>query len=178
MVSTPPPGGVETDLPMSDAAAIVVGEDEHSNGSMRDAGHMNTDAKTMVELRGVSKTFGDVVALDDVSLSIRDGEFFTLLGPSGSGKTTVLRIVAGLIEPDSGEVLIGGTSMRGVPTFERELAVVFQSLALFPHMTVSENIAFSLAYAPPLTGARSRRLFARCSNSSSSRTSATARSPN
>ena len=98
----------------------------------------------MVELRGVSKTFGDVAALDDVSLSVRDGEFFTLLGPSGSGKTTVLRIVAGLIEPDGGEVLIAGASMRGVPTFERELAVVFQSLALFPHMSVAENIAFSL----------------------------------
>jgi putative spermidine/putrescine transport system ATP-binding protein len=129
---------------MSDPAAILVGEDEHSNGSVRDAGHMNTEARTMVELRGVSKSFGDVAALDDVSLSIRDGEFFTLLGPSGSGKTTVLRIVAGLIEPDNGEILIGGTSMRGVPTFERELAVVFQSLALFPHMSVSENIAFSL----------------------------------
>ena len=100
--------------------------------------------KTMVALRGVSKSFGDVVALDDVSLNIRDGEFFTLLGPSGSGKTTVLRIVAGLTEPDAGEVLIGGASMRHVPAFERELAVVFQSLALFPHMSVSENIAFSL----------------------------------
>ncbi|HZQ65443.1 MAG TPA: ABC transporter ATP-binding protein [Gaiellaceae bacterium] len=85
-----------------------------------------------------------MTALDRVSLSIRDGEFFTLLGPSGSGKTTVLRIVAGLIEPDAGEVLIGEASMRGVPTFERELAVVFQSLALFPHMSVAENIAFSL----------------------------------
>jgi putative spermidine/putrescine transport system ATP-binding protein len=129
---------------MSDAASVVVGEDEISNAPMLDARHTNPDAKTMVELRGVSKSFGDVTALDDVSLSVWDGEFFTLLGPSGSGKTTVLRIVAGLIEPDSGEVMITGTSMRGVPTFERELAVVFQSLALFPHMTVSENIAFSL----------------------------------
>lgn len=129
---------------MSDAARLAVGEDEGSAGSRPDAAHMDTGVKAMVELRGVSKTFGDVVALDDVSLTVRDGEFFTLLGPSGSGKTTVLRIVAGLIDPDQGEVLIGGASMRGVPTFERELAVVFQSLALFPHMTVSENIAFSL----------------------------------
>jgi ABC-type Fe3+/spermidine/putrescine transport system ATPase subunit len=127
-----------------DAAVIVVREDEGSTCSMPDPGRMNTEAKTMVELRGVSKTFGDVTALDDVSLSVRDGEFFTLLGPSGSGKTTVLRIVAGLIEPDGGDVLIAGASMRGVPTFERELAVVFQSLALFPHMSVAENIAFSL----------------------------------
>jgi len=122
---------------MSDAGAPAVGEDGPGEP-------MDTQAKTMVELRGVSKAFGDVAALDDVSLAIRDGEFFTLLGPSGSGKTTVLRIVAGLIEPDAGDVLIGGASMEGVPTFERELAVVFQSLALFPHMTVAENIAFSL----------------------------------
>jgi putative spermidine/putrescine transport system ATP-binding protein len=98
----------------------------------------------MVELRGVSKSFGSVAALRDVSLGVRDGEFFTLLGPSGSGKTTVLRIVAGLLEMDDGEILIGGVSMRGVPAFERDLAVVFQSLALFPHMSVAENIAFSL----------------------------------
>jgi putative spermidine/putrescine transport system ATP-binding protein len=129
---------------MSDTAGIQVGEDDASVGSLPDPGRMNTEAKTMVELCGVSKMFGDVAALDDVSLSVRDGEFFTLLGPSGSGKTTVLRIVAGLIEPDGGELLIAGASMRGVPTFERELAVVFQSLALFPHMSVAENIAFSL----------------------------------
>jgi len=129
---------------MSDTAGILVGEDEASVGLLPDPGRMNTEAKTMVELRAVSKTFGDVAALDDVSLSVQDGEFFTLLGPSGSGKTTVLRIVAGLIEPDGGEVLIAGASMRGVPTFERELAVVFQSIALFPHMSVAANIAFSL----------------------------------
>ncbi|MFN8223170.1 MAG: ABC transporter ATP-binding protein [Gaiellales bacterium] len=105
---------------------------------------MTSEAMRLIELRNVSKEFGSVVALDDVSLEIGDGEFFTLLGPSGSGKTTVLRIIAGLIEPDRGEVFIGGQSMRGVPPFERELAVVFQSLALFPHLTVAENIAFSL----------------------------------
>jgi putative spermidine/putrescine transport system ATP-binding protein len=103
-----------------------------------------TSTRPMIELRHVSKGFGSVVALDDVSLEIGDGEFYTLLGPSGSGKTTVLRIIAGLIEPDGGEVFIGGQPMGGVPSFERELAVVFQSLALFPHMTVAENIGFSL----------------------------------
>jgi putative spermidine/putrescine transport system ATP-binding protein len=107
-------------------------------------GHMCEETKWMVELRFVSKSFGRVAALQDVSLGVRDGEFFTLLGPSGSGKTTVLRIIAGLVEADGGEVYIGGTSMSGVPSFERDLAVVFQSLALFPHMSVAENIAFSL----------------------------------
>ena len=98
----------------------------------------------MVELRSVSKSFGDVAALQEVSLQVRDGEFFTLLGPSGSGKTTVLRVVAGLLDADQGEVLLDGESMKNVPAFERELGVVFQSLALFPHLTVAENIAFSL----------------------------------
>jgi putative spermidine/putrescine transport system ATP-binding protein len=98
----------------------------------------------MVELRSVSKSFGYVHALREVSLTVADGEFFTLLGPSGSGKTTVLRIIAGLVDADHGDVYIGGIAMRGKPTFERELGVVFQSLALFPHMTVAENIAFPL----------------------------------
>jgi ABC-type Fe3+/spermidine/putrescine transport system ATPase subunit len=129
---------------MSHAATTPVGHDQRAGERLHRRDHMNTDPKFMVELRGVSKSFGRISALEDVSLGIRDGEFFTLLGPSGSGKTTVLRIVAGLIGPDSGDVLIGGASMRGVPSFERELAVVFQSLALFPHMTVAENIAFSL----------------------------------
>jgi putative spermidine/putrescine transport system ATP-binding protein len=98
----------------------------------------------MVELRSVSKLFGEIAALRDVSLRVRDGEFFTLLGPSGSGKTTVLRVIAGLVDADEGEIFIGGESMMGKPAFERELGVVFQSLALFPHMSVAENIAFSL----------------------------------
>jgi putative spermidine/putrescine transport system ATP-binding protein len=105
---------------------------------------MNETKTPMIELQNVVKTFGMVRALDDVSLEVAEGEFFTLLGPSGSGKTTVLRIVAGLVEPEGGEVRIGGQSMSGVATHERELAVVFQSLALFPHMTVAENIGFSL----------------------------------
>ena len=102
------------------------------------------DLALMVELRGVSKSFGDVAAVVDVDLKVREGEFFTLLGPSGSGKTTVLRLIAGLLDPDAGEILIAQTSMRGKPPYERDLAVVFQSLALFPHMSVAENIAFPL----------------------------------
>ncbi len=105
---------------------------------------MDGEANWMVELRSVSKSFGDFAALRSVSLAVRDGEFFTLLGPSGSGKTTVLRVIAGLLDVDDGEVFIAGAAMNGKPAFERELAVVFQSLALFPHMSVAENIGFSL----------------------------------
>ena len=101
-------------------------------------------AEPAIRLVGVGKRYGDVDVLDDVSLDIRDGEFFTLLGPSGSGKTTVLRILAGLTDADRGEVVIGGQPMHGRPPHERDLAVVFQSLALFPHLSVAENVAFPL----------------------------------
>src|SRR5688572_22216795 len=99
----------------------------------------------MVELESVGKTFrGGPPALTDVSLTIDEGEFFTLLGPSGSGKTTVLRIIAGLIEPDAGTVRLEGRDVTAVPAYERDLAVVFQSLALFPHLSVRDNVAFAL----------------------------------
>ena len=98
----------------------------------------------MVELRTVSKSFGDVKALRSVSLEIGDGEFFTLLGPSGSGKSTVLKLIAGLLQADEGDIFIAGESMKGKAPHEREVGVVFQSLALFPHLTVAQNIAFPL----------------------------------
>jgi putative spermidine/putrescine transport system ATP-binding protein len=98
----------------------------------------------MVAIVRASKRFGDIHALRDVSLEVLEGEFFTLLGPSGSGKTTVLRVIAGLVTLDEGDVLIDGTRMGTTPSFDRDLGVVFQSLALFPHMTVAENIAFPL----------------------------------
>lgn len=97
-----------------------------------------------IRLERVSKTYEHLVVLDDVSLEIRDGEFFTLLGPSGSGKTTLLRIIAGLLDADGGELFIDGNPMTGRPAHERNLGVVFQSLALFPHLSVGENIAFPL----------------------------------
>ncbi|MCE2483311.1 MAG: ABC transporter ATP-binding protein [Alphaproteobacteria bacterium] len=97
-----------------------------------------------VQLRGATKRFGEIVAVRDVSLDIHRREFFTLLGPSGSGKTTVLRMIAGLGEPSAGEVLIDGRDMRGLRPYERPIAMVFQSLALFPHMDVFSNIAFPL----------------------------------
>jgi spermidine/putrescine ABC transporter ATP-binding subunit len=97
-----------------------------------------------VELREVSKHFGAVVAVDRVSLEVRQGEFFSLLGPSGCGKTTTLRIVGGLEYPSAGEVRLRGVVVTDVPPYRRATNMVFQHLALFPHLTVFENIAFGL----------------------------------
>jgi len=97
-----------------------------------------------VELRGVTKAYGATAAVQDVHLEARDGEFLTILGPSGCGKTTTLRIIAGLLDPDAGEVLLDGQPVHHLPAHRRETAMVFQSYALFPHMTVRENVAFGL----------------------------------
>ncbi|MCF8884359.1 MAG: ABC transporter ATP-binding protein [Nitrososphaerota archaeon] len=97
-----------------------------------------------VELENIVKRFGNVVAVDHVNLKIRENEFFSLLGPSGCGKTTTLRIIAGLEEPDEGVVRIYGEDVTDVPTHKRNIGMVFQHLALFPHMNVFENIAFGL----------------------------------
>jgi putative spermidine/putrescine transport system ATP-binding protein len=98
----------------------------------------------VVELRGVSKTYGDVRALGDVTLTVRQGELLSLLGPSGCGKTTTLNVVAGFVAPDSGRVFVDGADVTDTPPYRRGLGVVFQSYALFPHMTVEENVAFGL----------------------------------
>jgi spermidine/putrescine transport system ATP-binding protein len=97
-----------------------------------------------VELRSVTKRFGELVAVDDLSLEIAEGEFFTLLGPSGCGKTTTLRMIAGFEEPTEGRVLIEGSDVVGTPPHRRPTNTVFQSYALFPHLTVSGNVAFGL----------------------------------
>ena len=97
-----------------------------------------------VELRGLVKRYGTTVALDGVSLGIRPGEFFTLLGPSGCGKTTSLRSVAGFVAPDAGDVLIDGARVNDVPPHKRRVGMVFQHYALFPHRTVTQNVAFGL----------------------------------
>ena len=97
-----------------------------------------------VKLVNVSKVFGKAKAVDNVSFEVRDKEFFTLLGPSGCGKTTTLRIIAGLLEPDEGEVYYGDRLMNSVPPEKRNVTMVFQNFALFPHMTVYDNIAFGL----------------------------------
>jgi len=98
-----------------------------------------------ISVENVSRRFGDVVALDNVSLTIRQGEFFSLLGPSGCGKTTLLRIIGGLDVPDDGVLRIAGKDAREIPAHKRPVNTVFQSYALFPHMTVADNVAFGLA---------------------------------
>jgi multiple sugar transport system ATP-binding protein len=97
-----------------------------------------------VDLRGITKQYGSFAAASDVNLHIADGEFVTLLGPSGCGKTTTLNIIAGLDDPTSGEIWMGGRLVNDLTPFERDVAMVFQSYALYPHMTVRENIGFTL----------------------------------
>src|SRR5687767_9831778 len=97
-----------------------------------------------VELAGVTKRFGDHAAVDDVDLEVRHGEFLSLLGPSGCGKTTTLRLIAGFERPDEGELLIGGRDVAHLPPYRRDVNTVFQSYALFPHLTVEENVAYGL----------------------------------
>jgi spermidine/putrescine transport system ATP-binding protein len=97
-----------------------------------------------VRLEGITKRFGEQKAVDNITLEIRDGEFFSLLGPSGCGKTTLLRMIAGFDTPDEGRVIIGGKDMTRVPPYLRPVNTVFQNYALFPHMTVEQNIAFGL----------------------------------
>ena len=99
---------------------------------------------SQVKIDHVSKEFGDFIALNDINFTINHGEFFTLLGPSGCGKTTLLRIIAGFENPDDGAVLFDDTNVVGLPPNKRHSNTVFQSYALFPHMTVFENVAFSL----------------------------------
>jgi spermidine/putrescine transport system ATP-binding protein len=97
-----------------------------------------------VELRGVTKRFDETVAVDAIDLAVRRGEFLSLLGPSGCGKTTTLRLVAGFEQPDEGELLIGGRDVSGLPPYKRDVNTVFQSYALFPHLTVVQNVAYGL----------------------------------
>ncbi len=98
----------------------------------------------IVEIRSVTKRFGDVTAVDAASLSLNKGDFLTILGPSGCGKTTLLRMIAGFMQPDSGEILIGGQPVKDLPPHKRSSGMVFQRLALFPHMTAAANIAYPL----------------------------------
>jgi len=106
---------------------------------------------------GLTRRHGDVVALDDVSLDVAEGELLTVVGPSGSGKSTLLRLVAGLDEPDAGSVAVGGRDLAGVPPAGRGVAMVFQGFALFPHLTVAENVGFGLrARGTPAAETRAR----------------------
>jgi spermidine/putrescine transport system ATP-binding protein len=97
-----------------------------------------------VRLERVTKAFGDTVAVDDLSLDIQEGEFFSMLGPSGCGKTTTLRMIGGFEEPTRGTVYLGGRDVTDLPPYRRDVNTVFQSYALFPHLDVFENVAFGL----------------------------------
>jgi thiamine transport system ATP-binding protein len=107
-----------------------------------------------IHLDGLGKRYGDTTALADVHLDVADGEFFTLVGPSGCGKTTTLRTVAGFEAPSEGTVRFGDRDVAGVPPEDRDVGVVFQSYALFPHMTVAENVGYGLRFADPPDGRR------------------------
>src|SRR6185295_5442987 len=97
-----------------------------------------------VRLERVTKQFGDVAAVDDLSLDIEEGEFFSMLGPSGCGKTTTLRMIGGFENPTIGRVFLGGSDVTDAPPYKRDVNTVFQSYALFPHLTVEKNVAFGL----------------------------------
>ena len=111
-----------------------------------------------VALRAVTKRYGSLAALDAVSLLIPDGSFFALLGPSGSGKTTLLRAIAGFVEPDAGQILIDGADLAHIPAHRRHIGMVFQNYALFPHMSVFDNVAFALAVRGQARAAIRRRV--------------------
>jgi putative spermidine/putrescine transport system ATP-binding protein len=111
-----------------------------------------------IRLAGVRKLYGDVVAVDGVDLDIRRGEFFTLLGPSGSGKTTCLRMIAGFERPDEGRIELAGDDVSRLPPAERDVNTVFQDYALFPHMSVGDNVAYGLKVKKVAKGERARRV--------------------
>ena len=112
----------------------------------------------LLEIQGVTRRFGDFTAVDDVTLTVEPGEFFTLLGPSGCGKTTLLRMIAGFDLPDAGRIVLNGEDLAGRPPETRPVRTVFQSYALFPHMTVEGNVAFPLQMARVPAGERKARI--------------------
>jgi putative spermidine/putrescine transport system ATP-binding protein len=115
-------------------------------------------ATVAVRLEHVEKRYGDVVAVDGIDLDVRDGEFFSMLGPSGSGKTTTLRMIAGFEIPTAGRILLHGADVTGVPPFDRDVNTVFQDYALFPHMSVGENVGYGLMVRKIARGERDRRV--------------------
>ena len=117
-----------------------------------DADAPGADTPVAVALAGVSKRYGGTAAVENVDLRIREGEFFTLVGPSGCGKTTTLRLIAGFEAPTAGAIRFGGCDVSGVPPEDRNVGVVFQNYALFPHMTVGENVGYGLRFSDPPGG--------------------------
>ena len=118
---------------------------------------MAGSAEPFLLLSGLTKRFGSFTAVNDVDLSIAEGEFFTLVGPSGSGKTTMIRLLVGMDQPTSGEIRLEGRRLNEVPANKRPTCMVFQSLALFPHRSVGENIEFPLKIAGVAKAARRAR---------------------
>jgi putative spermidine/putrescine transport system ATP-binding protein len=126
-----------------------------------DASRATPDAASSapaVHLDAVEKRYGDVVAVAGIDLDVRDGEFFSLLGPSGSGKTTTLRMIAGFEQPTAGRIELHGRDVTGVPPFDRDVNTVFQDYALFPHMSVGENVAYGLVVRKVGRDERTRRV--------------------
>jgi spermidine/putrescine transport system ATP-binding protein len=117
-----------------------------------------SDPTPAISMRNVTKRFGDVTAVDDLTLDIREGEFLTLLGPSGCGKTTTMRMVAGFEEPDAGDILLRGDDVVGVPPNKRHVNMCFQNYALFPHMDVQENIEYGLKLKKVSKDERARKV--------------------
>ena len=115
-----------------------------NQANLADRPWMDPDAQPFIKLRGVSKHFGPFIAVDSVDLEIYKGELFSLLGGSGCGKTTLLRMLAGFETPSTGTIYIDGVDMTNVPPYERPVNMMFQSYALFPHMTVENNVAYGL----------------------------------
>ncbi|MHA1567657.1 MAG: ABC transporter ATP-binding protein [Alphaproteobacteria bacterium] len=120
-------------------------EDESAPQAVPTAGHLAPASDgPMVELSDVTKKFGTVTAVEKASFTVAKGDFLTILGPSGSGKSTLLRMIAGFDEPTSGEIFINGTGVSAIPAYRRAIGMVFQKLALFPHMTAAQNVAYPL----------------------------------
>ena len=129
---------------MTSEAARAVGDADSASGAPREAGAADVP---LLRIEGVTKKFGPFRAVEKLSLDIRAGEFFALLGPSGCGKTTLLRMLAGFETPDEGRILLGGSDIAPVMPHERPVNMMFQNYALFPHLTVRDNIAFGLRRA-------------------------------
>jgi len=119
--------------------------------------HEEPDTAGLLEIHDIRKEYGDIVAVNDQSLALKEGEFFTLVGPSGSGKSTLLRMIAGLEQPDSGTIQLADVDITDSPAYDRDVSLIFQHFALFPHKTVGENITFPLKMDGVSTEERERR---------------------
>jgi putative spermidine/putrescine transport system ATP-binding protein len=136
--------------------AITPGEPGAAAPALARAAAPATDVPD-IKLSGLRKSYGEVHAVDGVDVEIAAGEFFTLLGPSGSGKTTTLRLIAGFEEPDSGSVELAGQDVTGLPPYDRDVNTVFQDYALFPHMTVGQNVEYGMRVTRTDKGERAKR---------------------